>query len=277
MGNIYHEWNGTVLTITSDSGTSSCDLKGDKGDTGVRGAQGVKGEIGIGAQGERGEKGETGAQGERGEKGERGEQGIQGERGEIGAQIVTTRLSGTDAQGGNIYIQTFADGTTATFTAPKGEDGANGADGYTPVKGTDYWTAADKREIFDLIYPVGAIYISTSSTSPQTLFTGTWQRIRDTFLLAAGNTYSAGSTGGSADAVVVSHTHKFVGDGGDIDGYELGYLMRHNSSVTYRNPAWSYGSYGTDSGQLSLQSTGEDGTGKNMPPYLAVYVWKRIA
>lgn len=45
-GKITHEWNGTVLTITSDSGTSSMDLKGDKGDTGVRGAQGVAGNSG---------------------------------------------------------------------------------------------------------------------------------------------------------------------------------------------------------------------------------------
>lgn len=42
-GKITHEWNGTVLTITSDSGTSSMDLKGPKGDTGVRGPQGVAG------------------------------------------------------------------------------------------------------------------------------------------------------------------------------------------------------------------------------------------
>lgn len=38
---ITHSWNGTVLTVTSDSGTSSADLKGAKGDDGVRGAQGV--------------------------------------------------------------------------------------------------------------------------------------------------------------------------------------------------------------------------------------------
>lgn len=43
---ISHKWNGTVLTITSDSGTSSADLKGEKGDTGVRGAQGAKGRTG---------------------------------------------------------------------------------------------------------------------------------------------------------------------------------------------------------------------------------------
>lgn len=34
---ITHKWNGTVLTITSDSGTSSCDLRGEKGDDGPRG------------------------------------------------------------------------------------------------------------------------------------------------------------------------------------------------------------------------------------------------
>ena len=40
---ITHEWNGTILTITSDSGTSSADLKGAKGDDGARGAQGIAG------------------------------------------------------------------------------------------------------------------------------------------------------------------------------------------------------------------------------------------
>ena len=42
-GTITHEWTGTILTITSDSGTSSVDLKGGKGDTGPRGAQGPAG------------------------------------------------------------------------------------------------------------------------------------------------------------------------------------------------------------------------------------------
>ena len=42
-GNIYHKWDGSVLTITSDSGTSSSDLKGAKGDDGPRGAQGAPG------------------------------------------------------------------------------------------------------------------------------------------------------------------------------------------------------------------------------------------
>lgn len=40
---ITHKWNGTVLTVTSDSGTSSADLKGAQGDSGPRGAQGPSG------------------------------------------------------------------------------------------------------------------------------------------------------------------------------------------------------------------------------------------
>lgn len=46
-GTIAHSWNGTILTITSDSGTSSADLKGTTGDTGPRGPRGLKGDVNI--------------------------------------------------------------------------------------------------------------------------------------------------------------------------------------------------------------------------------------
>ena len=46
-GTIEHSWNGTILTITSDSGTSSADLKGTTGDTGPRGPRGLKGNVNI--------------------------------------------------------------------------------------------------------------------------------------------------------------------------------------------------------------------------------------
>ena len=57
------------------------------------------------------------------------------------------------------------------------------------------------------IYPVGSIYMSISSVNPSTLFGGTWQKIEGRFLLAASSSYEVGSTGGSNDAIVVSHTH----------------------------------------------------------------------
>lgn len=66
--------------------------------------------------------------------------------------------------------------------------------------------------IWKVIYPVGSIYMSVNSTSPGTLFGGTWERIQDRFLLSAGSTYSAGATGGEAThtlsaAEMPSHTH----------------------------------------------------------------------
>lgn len=86
-GQITHYWDGTKLVVTSDSGTSACDLKGEKGDLGARGCQG---EPGIGLD---------------------------------GSKIVSTVFIETDANGGNVYEQTFSDGATARFTAPKGYDG----------------------------------------------------------------------------------------------------------------------------------------------------------
>ena len=61
-------------------------------------------------------------------------------------------------------------------------------------------------------YPVGSIYMSVNSTSPATLFGGTWEQIQDVFLLAAGSTYTAGDTGGSASHTLIvdelpSHVH----------------------------------------------------------------------
>lgn len=44
-GEVKHAWNGSVLTIISDSGASSSDLIGPKGDTGPRGPQGPGGVI----------------------------------------------------------------------------------------------------------------------------------------------------------------------------------------------------------------------------------------
>ena len=62
-------------------------------------------------------------------------------------------------------------------------------------------------------YPIGAYYISSSPTSPATLFGGTWVQVKDRMILAVGDTYnSAGLTGGSATTKLVvnnipSHSH----------------------------------------------------------------------
>ncbi len=68
------------------------------------------------------------------------------------------------------------------------------------------------NELFDSVYPVGAVYISTSSTSPASLFGGSWTQITNTFLVASGSDYTAGSTGGSTSVTLTasnipSHSH----------------------------------------------------------------------
>lgn len=81
------------------------------------------------------------------------------------------------------------------------------------LRGDGQWIpAAQMKDIWQVVYPVGAIYMSVNSVSPATLFGGTWSRISDRFLLAAGSSYSAGSTGGEAShalttAELPAHTH----------------------------------------------------------------------
>lgn len=67
----------------------------------------------------------------------------------------------------------------------------------------------------DAVYPVGSVYISFNETSPKTLFGfGEWSKIEGRFLFASDSRHASGTTGGSNDAVVVSHTHTGTADSG---------------------------------------------------------------
>ena len=125
-------------------------------------------------------------------------------------------------------------------------------------------------------YPVGSIYMSVNNTNPGTLFGGTWEQIKDTFLLACGSTYEVGSTGGEATVSLQvnnlpphDHTERLpesfrisanAGSGGYV------------SDAT--NPKTPYAG-GTYSSSVKTGTTGGGQAHNNMPPYLAVYVWKR--
>lgn len=157
--------------------------------------------------------------------------------------------------------------------------------------GVDY-LLEDHRisSIVDAIYPVGSIYMSVNNANPGTLFGGTWEQIQDTFLLAAGQTYSAGATGGEAahtltQSEMPSHTHPPYYDGAD-----WGIAEFRNTSD--KSGIWRFDLTNTGDGLLLgaradgqtyialRSSTGSVGGGtahNNMPPYLAVYVWKRTA
>lgn len=138
-----HQWNGTVLTITSASGTTSADLKGEKGekgekgDTGAVGPQGIQGEPGAdGLKGDKGDKGDTGPQGPQGEKGDTGAtgpQGPQGDKGDTGA---------TGPQGPQGDKGEKGDTGATGPQGPQGEKGDKGDTGATGAAGADGATAA---------------------------------------------------------------------------------------------------------------------------------------
>ena len=117
--------------------------------------------------------------------------------------------------------------------------------------------------------PVGCLYMSFESTSPATLFGGSWTQLKDRFLLSVGDTYkSAGLTGGEADhtltvAEMPSHSHQqYVTAGTGTEAQRSDY----NEDGTFsRYP------------QCSTSSTGGGGSHNNMPPYITVYVWRRIS
>ena len=231
----------------------------------------------------------------------------------------------------------------------------------------------DAKIVGNLVYPVGSIYMSVNSASPATIFGGTWVQLKDQFLLASGAKYAAGTTGGSADAIIPSHTHSITasstsagahthttsgtaasagahthtvsGTGASAGahthslsgtaasagahthgmgnvwssgtGEKSAYMQTSKCALTTRNTASAGAHTHTVSGTAAsagahthtvsgtaasggahthttsgtaasagahshtvtatAASTGETATGKNMPPYLAVYVWKRTA
>lgn len=142
------------------------------------------------------------------------------------------------------------------------------------------------KSLLDMVYPVGSIYLSVSGTDPQTLFGGTWARLEDVFLLAAGAKHAAGSTGGEeshtlTDREMPTHNgHLSAGIAGAAPygkGNYEGYL---NVSAMTAYVGGGYRGWNVYSGNEmhpASEAAGGDQPHNNMPPYLAVYTWKRTA
>lgn len=130
----------------------------------------------------------------------------------------------------------------------------------------------------NLVYPVGAIYLSLSNTNPGTLFGGTWEQLKDRFLLGAGNSYSAGGTGGEATHTLTvnempSHKHTMTRQ----QWYSADTIYATSAGTIF---SWKSSSGGTTSAGYrgnDMDRTGGGAAHNNMPPYLTVYMWKRVS
>ena len=139
----------------------------------------------------------------------------------------------------------------------------------------------DSRLSLSDIYPVGSIYLSVNSTSPASLFGGVWERIKDRFLLAVGDTTTAGLTGGEANHTLTEnempkHQHGLFTD---MAGYGGG-SPTGNYFKMYGNEVVN--GYVTSTGTIyngwrGMSEVGNNQPHNNMPPYLTVHMWKRVS
>lgn len=137
----------------------------------------------------------------------------------------------------------------------------------------------------DYIYPVGSIYISVNATSPAVLFGGTWVQLKDRFLLGCGTTYSNGTTGGAATVTLTTGNMPSHSHGTGASGYYFSTAKPLSTDSVGRRKigtgSTAYVTSATAIDDLSERNaTGAAGGGSahnNMPPYLAVYMWKRTA
>ena len=111
----------------------------------------------------------------------------------------------------------------------------------------------------DMIYPIGSIYMSVNSINPSLFIGGTWEQLKDRFLLGSGDTYANGSTGGSATVTLTSAQSGLKAHG---HGMDHNHNHRHNL-----NKDFSTGSGGSTSAYItssnrktSTQYTGYDST-----------------
>jgi hypothetical protein len=184
-------------------------------------------------------------------------------------------------------IATKADLVSPSFTgtplAPTASSGTN----TTQISTTAFVQAA-----ISLLYPVGSIYTNaTVSTNPATLLGfGTWTAFgagKVMVGLDSGDaTFSTlGNTGGSKDAIVVSHTHtatSTVTDSGHTHSYQYSGNAQSNggalgvASATLQTATTASATTGITVA-TSNASTGSSGTNANLMPYVVVYCWKRTA
>lgn len=195
-------------------------------------------------------------------------------------------------------VATKADLASPTFTgSPSLPTGTTAVTQSAGNNTTLLATTAFVQAAIALLYPVGSIYTNaTVSTNPGTLLGfGTWTafgagRVPVGFDSSNALFDSAEETGGSADAITVSHTHTATStDSGHTHtlAFSAGSTMTGlgstgpsgwqgaNTGVNYITVSGTNSS--TANITTTVASTGSSGTNANYQPYITVYMWKRTA
>ena len=135
-------------------------------------------------------------------------------------------------------------------------------------------------ESFQNAFPVGSLYFNDSdSTNPGTLLGfGTWVAIPGRFRIGVGDNgdgkkYAAQEEGGSKDAVVVQHNHGIT-DPGHTHNTRSGANGNGSGGYDDANYGFNTATFSSTTG-ITIDNEGESGTDKNLPPYRAVYIWRR--
>lgn len=130
------------------------------------------------------------------------------------------------------------------------------------------------QQIFNLIYPVGSYYMSSSATNPGTLFGGTWEQIKDRMIMAAGSSYAVGTTGGATSHTHTSaaHTHTSAAHTHTTAGHTLtvSEMPSHTHSHPNNGHTFSWGDRNStlwlNSGQMTAQGATNNGLSSYQGP-----------
>lgn len=192
-------------------------------------------------------RGEPGPQGPQGEQGPEGQEGPQGPRGEQGIQ------------------------------GPVGEGvPSGGLTNEVLIKYSDEDYSVTWKSVFDMIYPIGSIYISTNSTNPSLLFGGAWEPFAQGRTLIGVDTTDtdfdiAENIGGEKSHTlstneIPEHNHYlFASAGGSI------LFPPYSAKSNGDSGDSSQGGYAT-----VTTTAGGNQAHNNLQPYITVYMWRRV-
>lgn len=195
---------------------------------------------------------------------------------------LTTGVTGTlpVANGGTGVTTSTGTGSVVLSASPAFTDTPTAPTASFGTDTTQLATTAFVQDALQALYPVGCIYSSTVSTNPGTIFGfGTWVAYAaGRVLIGNGGGFTAGDTGGSADAIVVSHTHTLT-DPGHAHGIlgSSGQRDPADSNTYVRTTLGGAVNSNTATTGISIASAGSSGTNANLQPYVVVYMWNRTA